>query len=324
MDNTPCGCTLNCYAKVPEDQRQKLFDGFWSSSDFNTQNAYLCGCVKVVNIAKRYTQRGSSSRRSCTRVYYVSNGRVSVRICKVAFLRIHAVSNGRLGRALKAQADNGGSPRGDMRGRHLPANKTTDADLEDVKKHILSFPKYRSHYSRSDNPHRHYLSPDLSITKMYLLYKHGCSTPVSEWVYRKVFNQEFNMSFGRYVQSSYLTGWSMPALLCHLYSVSHPSLPFHSSPSIFFSLYRLSSLILSPPSPTPSCLSSLSLSLPFPNLYITFPCIPFLFTVRRQTPAKRVMHTRYRQMQRKMKLHWCSCVGSGNFTFAKQNERTSN
>ena len=79
------------------------------------------------------------------------------------------MSNGRLGRALKAQADNGG--------QRPPANKTTDADLEDVKKHILSFPKYQSHYSRSDNPHRHYLSPDLCITKMYLLYKDECSTP---------------------------------------------------------------------------------------------------------------------------------------------------
>ena len=80
-------------------------------------------------------------------------------------------------------------------------NKTTD-DVAFVKDHIQSFPKYRSHYSRATNPIRQYLHPDLSITKMYLLYKDVCSTQgksqVSEGIYRKVFNEQFNLSFGRY------------------------------------------------------------------------------------------------------------------------------
>ena len=187
---------------MSEEQRQRLFDGFWRSSDFNVQNAYICGCVKVLEISRRYTSKGSSSRRSNTRVYYMNDGRRDVRVCKTAFLRTHAVSNGRLTRALKASADNYGSPQGDRRGRHTPANKTSDADIAFVKEHIQSFPKYQSHYSRADNPIRQYLNPDLSITKMYILYKDVCSTeeksPVSEGMYRKVFNEHFNLSFGRY------------------------------------------------------------------------------------------------------------------------------
>ena len=132
----------------------------------------------------------------------MNNGRQDVRVCKTAFLRTHAVSNGRLTRALKASADNYGSPQGDRRGRHTPANKTSDADIAFIKEHIQSFPKYQSHYSRADNPVRQYLNPDLSITKMYMLYKDVCSTeeksPVSEGMYRKVFNEHFNLSFGRY------------------------------------------------------------------------------------------------------------------------------
>ena len=97
------------------------------------------------------------------------------------------MSNGRLARAPKAQAKIGGSLRPDARGSHNPANKTSDADIDAVKERILSFPKYLSHYSRADNPNRHYLSPDLSVTRMYLLCKDSCSTqdnvPVSEWVY---------------------------------------------------------------------------------------------------------------------------------------------
>ena len=71
-----------------------------------------------------------------------------------------------------------------------------------VKEHIESFPKYRSHYSRKDNPHRSYLSPTLSTSKMFELYKTKCSEvemePVSEWMYRKIFNTEYNLCFGRY------------------------------------------------------------------------------------------------------------------------------
>ena len=131
----------------------------------------------------------------------MNNGRRDVRVCKTAFLRTHAVTNGRLSHALKAYADNSGSPHSDERGRHTPVNKITDNDIGFVKDHIQqSFPKYRSHYSRATNPIRQYLHPDQSITKMYLLYKDVCSTQgksqVSEGIYRKVFNEQFNLSFG--------------------------------------------------------------------------------------------------------------------------------
>ena len=98
-----------------------------------------------------------------------------MRVCKKAFLRIHGISNGRLDRALRAQIKNGGSPHNDQRGRHPPANKTSEADMALIKEHIQSFPQYQSHYSRASNQHRKYLSPQLTISKMYVLYKvSGC------------------------------------------------------------------------------------------------------------------------------------------------------
>ena len=201
MDNTPCGCTRHCYDNVPANQRKKLFDGFWSSGNFDVQNAYLCGCIKVVDVGRQCTPRGSPSRRSYTRIYYVNNGAISLRVCKVAFLRIHGVSNGRLGRALTAQLNAAGSPHTDQRGKHEPANKTKKNDIAKVKAHIKSFPHYKSHYSRKDNPHKHFLSPYLSLQTMYRLYKEKCeedaTRAVSEWVYRKVFNESFNFSFGK-------------------------------------------------------------------------------------------------------------------------------
>ena len=81
-----------------------------------------------------------------------------------------------------------------------PANKTAEADISAVNAHISSFPQYKSHYSRKSSPHNMFLSPSLSIQKMYRLYK-KCEKdnkhPVSEWVYRKVFRESFNLAFGR-------------------------------------------------------------------------------------------------------------------------------
>ena len=89
----------------------------------------------------------------------------------------------------------------DERGRHEPPNKTPPEKLQLVKEQIQSFPAYESHYSRNDNPHRKFLSPMLSIPKMYQLFKEFCSDkgkePVSEWKYREIFNTCFNYSFGR-------------------------------------------------------------------------------------------------------------------------------
>ena len=196
--NTPCGCPLKCFEKVSEGQRQTLFDGFWASGDFNTQNAYISGCIKVVEIKRRYTAKGAESRRSNSRVYYVHNGAgISARVCRKAFLRIHGLSAGRVDRAIKAQCDSSGVPHIDQRGRRIPTNKTSDEQIRLVKEHINSFPKYQSHYSRSQSPHRMYLSPELTIVTMYNMYKqnHGGDS-VSEWVYRKTFNERFNLSFG--------------------------------------------------------------------------------------------------------------------------------
>ena len=102
---------------------------------------------------------------------------------------------------MKAQVKMGGTPHTDERGKLTPGNKTSDDDIAFIKQHIESFPHYQSHYSRCDNLHRKYLSPELSIAKMYELYKEKFReekrpTTCSEWMYQKTFNESFNLSFG--------------------------------------------------------------------------------------------------------------------------------
>ena len=76
----------------------------------------------------------------------------SIPVCKTAYLRFHGVSNGRLSRALKSVQPEGDTSHQGQRGKHPPANKTSDDVIKSVKDHIELFPRYKSHYSRHDNP----------------------------------------------------------------------------------------------------------------------------------------------------------------------------
>lgn len=195
MDTRSCGCARRCFDKLSEEKRQKIFNGYWKMKSFDMQTAYLCGCVKIFPVKRRYT--GSKSRRSFTRDYYVRDG-----VCKTAFLRMHDISNGRVQRALEGLSKTGGTPKPDERGHHIPKHKTSDADISYVKEHIESFPRQESHYSRKSNPNRQYLSQTLSLTKMYALYKEKCASDGKQPViYRRTFNEDFNLSFGRYFSS---------------------------------------------------------------------------------------------------------------------------
>ena len=62
----------------------------------------------------------------------------------------------------------------DKRGKHDNHQHVSDDVRNLVREHIGSFPARSSHYSRSDNSGRVYLSPELSIAQMYcdFLEKH--------------------------------------------------------------------------------------------------------------------------------------------------------
>ena len=195
-------CRINCIKNITSEQLDQAFEGFWSLASWSAQNTYISGLVSQRIVSRRYSQKGNDSRRKFTRDYFLSVSTGTVKVCKTMFLATLDISNGRLSRALKSQLQTGnGTPIGDRRGKHTPLNKTPQSRIEQVRNHISSFPTYASHYSRKDNPSKRYLSPTLSISKMFKLYKEECEkksiNPVKEWCYRRVFVTDFHLSFHR-------------------------------------------------------------------------------------------------------------------------------
>ena len=79
-------------------------------------------------------------------------------------------------------------------------NRISQRKIDEVKEHINLFPAEPSHYSRTSNPNRLYLSATLTISEMFRQYEAWAAdkgiSPVSSLAYRMIFNTHFNLGFG--------------------------------------------------------------------------------------------------------------------------------
>ena len=208
--NNVCSCK-NDYqcSTVTVDDRQEIFNSFWHTENFDLQNATLCSLIDERPVARRTVQSVQNSSESSgvntrkryknlSREYHLHTPIGRKKVCKEMFLSTFDVSNGRIDRALKNRRGNNGVVRADQRGRHVK-HQIPDAAKQSVVEHISMFPRYVSHYTRSHQNSREYLTSDLNLKTMYRLYVEHCVEksypPVKESYYRQVFNSEFNLSF---------------------------------------------------------------------------------------------------------------------------------
>ncbi|KAK8398089.1 hypothetical protein O3P69_003778 [Scylla paramamosain] len=188
----PCECRHRCIPALgtPETRRQ-VFDSFWGLASFTRQNAYISRMVTLAPLNQRRTSTTLS--RTYSRVYSVllEDGNEVVQVCKLAFLRLHGVSNGRVDRVLQAVACQSPFALKDRRGCHSPINKTQEEDVSYALSHMSTFSLDDS--GQSD---RCSLPQNLNVGKMYSLYRDQCALegrkPVGSFVYRKILKERFN------------------------------------------------------------------------------------------------------------------------------------
>lgn len=135
------------------------------------------------------------SHRQGTICYFVSNEKGEmIRVCKQTFMNIFAISKMKLETIIRKKKM-GETTFKDNRKSHR-AKKFTADDRNAVIRHIASFPRDESHYSRSQSA-KQYLSPELNIHRLYKAFvaKHP-NQNCSYRFYNRVFRQEFpNLKF---------------------------------------------------------------------------------------------------------------------------------
>lgn len=184
-------CRYEC-EKISENDARTIFAKFYALENYDLQTNYIVSCVKKV-CPKRIKADAHSSKSYVTQIFLMG-----FRVCKQFFLNTLAITNRRFTTVCN-KISKEGFVQTDQRGKHPPSNKISEQRRNDVISHIKMFPRYRSHYSRSQNAASRYLSPDLNIKKMYSLYCEWCleldKSPVKQSYYRHIFCTEFNLKF---------------------------------------------------------------------------------------------------------------------------------
>lgn len=196
IDLKPCLCRFKCSDYHSDECRMEIFHQFWELGHYERQGDFIRDHIR--ERPPKMRSASSEKQRSSTREF-VLNLDTNQRVCKDFFMKTLDIGPKMIEIALKKKSG-GTAAMGDKRGRHVPANKTKDDMLHRIRKHIESFPKMNSHYARKDTS-REFLSADLNVRKMYNLFSSKCQTDgvdtCTEKTYRKVFNEEYNISFHR-------------------------------------------------------------------------------------------------------------------------------
>lgn len=183
-----CSCSKKCTEIVSEERRERLFNQFWSMGTFSGRCAILINCVSQVPTKRSYTKNPIKKRLKTRK--YTMFGRA---VCKVALLQTLQISQKRIAVALDKQEFFNSFE--DCRGKASGgANAFPVSTRVAVRAHISSFPKYISHYTRSQTNAK-FLNSNLNLAKMYQLYRADTDDPVSKSFYKRVFYEDFNLRF---------------------------------------------------------------------------------------------------------------------------------
>lgn len=187
-------CRMKCSQRIKEEDREVCFTNYWKLGSRNKRASYI---GSLITINKKKTQKmtiNSKKNRSCSCSYEVIINKEKVPVCRSCFETIFGETKGFVQLIIqKKNVSPCGILPSDSRGLAPPKTKKTPEQMQDVKSHIQSFPFYESHYCRN-RTNKKFLASNLTISRMYDLYKEGRENPVSLTLYTECFH-DLGLSF---------------------------------------------------------------------------------------------------------------------------------
>ena len=157
-------CKRKCSTKLDSDQRDAIFESYYELQNEDAKNAHIFGCISPV---KPRSQRLDAKRhRQMSFRYSLTMNGSKAYVCKKAFAVLHQISMSKIDAVTKQHALGLPAPKPSCRGKHHNRpNALCGSKLNRVMEHISTFPTESSHYSRSRNTNRMYLSSTLSVSE---------------------------------------------------------------------------------------------------------------------------------------------------------------
>lgn len=197
-----CSCKMRCYTKIDGEQQHALFQAFYNFPDWTRKSLFLRSSVERKQVIQNLSELNpiipQKERKFVYSYRLLDSDGNRQEVCQSFFLNCLQVNSSRVYRTIKTIISNPTAE--DHRGNQPSINKTNWRDKKYAKEFIAKFPKYKSHYGRTDSD-RDYLAPYLNLRKIYREYQtitQFRQRPVlSEHIFREIFNTEFNLAFKR-------------------------------------------------------------------------------------------------------------------------------
>ncbi|KAJ8255140.1 hypothetical protein GJAV_G00201380 [Gymnothorax javanicus] len=210
---TKCRCRRQCLESFSDETKVMLLEKFNMLAEQRAQDAFLSGGISTATIQRRRARNEDGHQRNVHVTYKVQHGEEQKVVCRSGYASLYGVSEKRIRRIVSAVM--AGTIPIDNRGKH---NNRPNAISEDNKRlidqHIRAFPYQISHYGR-ELTKRRYLSSELSVRRMYILFleRHfpdayaqvqtgavepeSVECPIKHRIYYNYFKDNFNYGFGR-------------------------------------------------------------------------------------------------------------------------------
>lgn len=164
---------LKCQDNISEDIAKTLFQEYWDLQSYDSRLNYVTSRMEVTPVKRKRSRlpEEESHSKSTTNKYYFDVFGKRMQVCKSTFLGTLGETDGFIRNAAsKKNITVSGVPPKDARGRHPPKHKLPASVEDAVRKYILSYPSYISHYKRNDVGDVRFLPSDLSVTKLHEEY----------------------------------------------------------------------------------------------------------------------------------------------------------
>nr|CAH7749271.1 unnamed protein product [Callosobruchus chinensis] len=159
-----CGdsCRLKCNKKFMHDDIQHIFQEFYRLV-VNAKNALLFKSIAMCPVAR--IRKQAKKHKSHSYKYSVKLKGQDIIVCKTAFCKLYQIGRRKVEVIINKIKKGESAPSADKRGCHSNRpHKLKQEVVDRIIAHIRKFPAESSHYSRTANPHKLYLSPVLNMS----------------------------------------------------------------------------------------------------------------------------------------------------------------
>lgn len=141
-------CRFKCNQKFSEEHRQHIFYFYYGLGNYERQRHFICDMVHTETPIRKGKQK-----RSVTQKFHLVAGERKERVCRDFFMRTLDIGRKTIDYTTSKRR-HGAYEGTDMRGKTASVNKLSNEASDFVHKHIQSFPKMESHYSRKKDKER--------------------------------------------------------------------------------------------------------------------------------------------------------------------------